>query len=290
MPCHYEASSKKKTFAICTRHLPAPEILLGLPHHDVRFKPPANSKVNNHSPWGFNLAFRAGQTARPSGLVGRTPQWWNRFLGMLPLFSISKGSAIATPIPKIFSNLSLPLHDWRPGERVLKDSSDIATAVCDWITLRRRLSSKLALSTLPERGSLGVKQQKQLTCRRLTTKDEKIQFLHRIALAINFTSHWQVHHVFPTPHMVLRVATLRRMNDFKVVQKSRRFLPFSKRTPSAKILWAKVYSKNVALQKWAPELLPSQAACRPQKSQQLPYGLQYLHLHNHFHKKKIVPR
>jgi len=50
---------------------------------------------------------------------------------MLPLFSISKGSAIATPIPKIFSNLSLPLHDWRPGERVLKDSSDIATAVCD---------------------------------------------------------------------------------------------------------------------------------------------------------------
>lgn len=136
-----------------------------------------------------------------------------------------------------------------------------------------------------------MKQQKQLTCRRLTTKDEKIQFLHRIALAINFTSHWQVHHVFPTPHMVLRVATLRRMNEFKVVQKSRRFLiTFSKRTRSAKILWAKVYSKNVALQNWAPELLPSQAACRPQKSQQLPYGLQYLHLQNHFHKKKIVPR
>ena len=44
--------------------------------------------------------------------------------------------------------------------------------------------------------------------------------------------------------------------------------------------------KNVALQKWAPELLPSQAACRPQRSQQLPYRLQYLHLHNHFHKKK----
>lgn len=92
-------------------------------------------------------------------------------------------------------------------------------------------------------------------CKQLTTKDEKIQLLHRIALVINFTSHWQVNHVFPTPHMVLRVATL-----------NRRFLiPFSKRTPSAKTLWAKVYSKNVALQKWAPELLPSQAACRPQK-------------------------
>ena len=48
-------------------------------------------------------------------------------------------------------------------------------------------------------------------------------------------------------------------------KKSGRFhIPFSKRTSSAKILWAKVCSKNAALPNWAPKLLPSQAACRTQ--------------------------